>query len=80
LIDGAIVKNAIRALLVLVFLFTAQLGYGLSLNGLIGPAATTQTPLTEPASLVAFGFAMLLFAAVARRRPGSTQGTAITLQ
>ena len=73
-------KNAIRGLLVLGFLFTAQLGYGLSPHGLIGPTAAHLTPLTEPVSLVAFGFAMLLFAGVARRRPGSTQANPVTLE
>ena len=62
-------KNAFRAVLVLAFLFTAQLGYGLSFDGLLGVSTSHVGPLPEPASLVALGLGMLLFARVARRKP-----------
>lgn len=70
-------KNALRAVLIVAFLFTAQFGYGLSFDGLLGASAAPVTPLPEPASLVALGLAMLLFASGARRKPGSAQGDTV---
>jgi hypothetical protein len=69
---GVVVKNVLRAVLVLAFLFTSQFGYGLSFDGLLGGSAHI-APLPEPASLVVLGLAMLLFANGARRRPVASE-------
>jgi hypothetical protein len=65
---GVFVKTVLRAVFVVAFLVTAQLGYGGAFDRLLGASPSQVVTLREPATLVALGLALLLFAGGARRK------------